>query len=290
MVKYIFVFFCMLSSLFTQAQSESFGYGFRAGMSFAKIDGPSELGPNGENLEKNKMASGFHIGMTFSIKMTDIMGVRAELLYSQRGTDYTYDGPSYFFLGENPQAITLFGNRRQTINLSNSFVDIPLSVYYKIGYFEILGGLNTGILVSSAAGGSVEFEGVTPIGNALPPFGANLNYNYKTDDAGFAAEDVQIINVDGKTYELPQFLGAYYGFDHKEKSLYKTLDFGLIGGIAYYLNDGLYLGARYIYGLGDVDRNFYDLSLKELDANGNPVQRGDNNRSKSLQFSIGFTF
>src|SRR5687768_13200755 len=143
MVKYIFFFSCLLMSLGLHAQSESFGYGFRAGMSFARIDGPSELGPNGEELENNKMASGFHIGMTFSIKMTDIMGLRAELLYSQRGTDYTYDGPSYFFLGEDLQAITLFGTRRQTISLSNSFIDIPLSVYYKIGYFEILVGLNT---------------------------------------------------------------------------------------------------------------------------------------------------
>ena len=44
------------------AQNDFIGFGFRAGLSLSKIDGPSELGPGGEELETNKYTGGFHIG------------------------------------------------------------------------------------------------------------------------------------------------------------------------------------------------------------------------------------
>src|SRR6185436_13718006 len=90
------------------SQNEHIGYGFRAGLSLGKYDGPSELGPNGETLETNKMASGFHIGMTVNFKFGDLMGLRTELMFSQRGTDYLYKGPSYYVLEKNTtRSITL---------------------------------------------------------------------------------------------------------------------------------------------------------------------------------------
>ncbi len=291
MLKYLFLCMAFFFGLSLKAQSDFLGFGFRAGLSFAKIDGPSELGPNGEDLETNNMASGFHIGVMVNLKFSDIMGLRTELLYSQRGTDYTYDGPSYYLLGRNTlQSVTLMGRRKQTINLSNSFIDIPLMAYYKIGYFEISGGLNTGILIASGAGGSIEFDGVSPNGNPVAPFEVNLNYNYKSDDAGYASAETKDVIVDGRRCALPNFVGAYYEFPAKEKSLYKTIDFGLAAGVAYFLNDGLFLSIRYIYGLSDMDRNFYDVSLQSLSPNGTPIQRADINKSKSWQFSVGFSF
>ena len=216
------------------------------------------------------------------------MGLRTELIYSQRGTQYTFDGPSYYLLGRNTvSSVTIRGNRKQTINLSNSYIDIPLTAYYKTGHFEISGGLNTGVLVSSNAGGRIEFNGITPNGNALAPFEVNLNYNYKKDDPGFAYEEVQQIIVDGRSYDVPERVGAYYEFSEKDKNQYKTLDFGLTAGLAYFLNDGLYLSARYIYGLSDVDRNFYDRALS---TDGTIVPRADINKSRSWQFSVGFAF
>lgn len=288
MLRFIILISFLLFTINSKAQSDFLGFGFRAGMSFSKIDGPSELGTNGEELESNKMASGFHIGMTINYKFTDIMGLRSEFLYSQRGTDYVFEGPSYYILGRNTlQPITLRGVRTQTINLSNSYIDIPVTAYYKAGHFEISAGLNTGLLVSSTAGGSLEFAGTSPIGNTLAPFEINLNYNYKKDDAGFAYEDTQVIVVDGKSYDVPEVVGAYYEFAEKDKSLYKTLDFGLTAGLAYFLNEGLYLSVKYIHGLGDVDRNFYDVALS---TDGTIVQRADINKSTSWQFSVGFSF
>lgn len=290
-MKHIFILSFLFLFVNTYAQSDFFGFGFRAGLSFANIDGPSELGPNGEELEENKMSSGFHIGMTFNLKFTDIMGLRGEAIYSQRGTDYTYEGPSYYLLGRNTlQSVTILGTRRQTINVSNSYIDIPITAYYKIGYFEIFGGLNTGLLIGSAAGGEIEFEGISPIGNNVAPFQVGLDYNFLKDEAGSAGETTQEVNVDGRKYEIPRFVGAYYEFSSKDKSLYKSLDFGITAGVSYFLNDGLYISGRYIHGLGDIDRDFYDRSLQTLDTNGNPMQRADINKSKSWQFSVGFTF
>lgn len=291
MLKYFAGIIILFNCVTINAQGVDIGYGFRAGMSFAKIDGPSEEGPGGEKLETNKMASGFHIGMSFNFKFTDIMGLRTEFLYSQRGTDYTYDGPSYYQLGRNTlQPLTLNGTRRQTLNVSNSYIDIPLLAYYRIGYFEVSGGLNMGVLVASSAGGSMEFNGISPIGNTLAPFAVTLNYNYNGDDAGFASEETQIVKVDGQDYTVPQFIGAYYDFPTKDKNLYNTFDFGLNLGLAYFLNDGLYLSAKYIHGLGDIDRNEYDISLQNLNTDGTFIKRNDINKSKSWQFSLGFSF
>ena len=293
MLKYAILSLSLLISLSTVAQSDLMGYGFRAGLSFAKVDGPSELGTDGAELEQNKMSTGFHIGLTLNFKFTDIMGFRTELLYSQRGTDYEYNGPSYFALKPNnlnPPTV-LRGNRRQTLNVSNSYLDVPLLVYYKIGYFEVSAGLNTGLLLSSTAGGSIEFEGISPsTGGPIPSFEVNLNHNYKGDDALEASAVNKMISVDGISYNVPEFLGAYYDFESKDGGYYKTLDFGLNFGLAYYLNDGLFLSGKYILGLGDVTNNFYDVSRKELNPNGTLIPRADIDKSSSMQFSVGFNF
>ena len=45
-----------------------------------------------------------------------------------------------------------------------------------------------------------------------------------------------------------------------------------------------------MHGLGDVDQNTYDVSLKELNQNGSFVYRNDKNESRAWQFSVGFQF
>lgn len=288
-LKYLlpFVLLFMIVSR-SHAQIDALGFGFRAGLSLAKFDGPSEMGPNGESLETNKMSTGFHIGVQINYKFGDLMGLRSELLYSQRGTDYLYEGPSYYVLDRNTvKEITLLGKRKQSINVSNAYLDIPLSLYYKIKKFEISGGLNVGVLLSSSAGGTIDFEGTSPV---TSPFRINLNYNYKSDEAGEGSPDTEILTIQGQTYDVPKFVGAYYEFPEKDKDLYKTLDLGLIAGLSYFLNEGLYLGVHYVHGLGDVDRNEYDVSLKELNTDGSYIQRNDENKSRSWQFSVGFSF
>lgn len=287
-IHIIILFFLFTGTL--AAQSEFLGFGFRAGLSYSRIDGPSEIGPGGESLESFDMANGFHIGALVNFKFTDLVGLRAEFVFSQRGTDYTYEGPSYFQLGKGTVNSTILGGmRRQTLNVSNAFIDIPVMAYYKIGSFEIAGGLNTGLLVASSGGGSIDYEGISALGTPLTPFRINLNHNYKSDDAGQAFGAAQSISVDGRSYTLPTAVGAYFDFGTRDKSLYKSLDFGLVAQAAYFINESLFLSARYVHGLGDVDRNEYDISLQSL-SNGNLIPRVDENKSQSWQFSIGFSF
>ena len=284
------VFFLVISSLLpAMAQYEEVGLGFKAGLNYSKFDGPSEVGPNGEALESFRTVNGFHIGAIVNIKFTDLVGLRTEFTYSQRGTEYEYNGPSYYTLGKYTlRSVTLNGTRKQTMKVTNAYVDIPLMAYYKIGYFEIFGGVNSSLLVGSTGGGNIEFNGVSPIGNPVP-FNVTLNHNYKTDEAKGASPEIEEVSVDGQDYEVPSFTGAYYDFEKRDKNFYKTLDFGLIAGLSYYFNDNLFISGRYIHGLTDVDRNDYDVSLQSLQ-NGSLVARADKNTSRSIQFSVGFSF
>ena len=276
-----------------KAQNEKIGYGFRAGGSISTFDGPSEIGPNGESLESWSNAKGFHIGALINYKVTDLFGARAEFTFSQRGAIYEYKGPSYYELGRyNVANKIITGTRTQELSVSNAYIDIPLLVYYKFGMFEISGGLNTGILLSSKAGGSTDFEGVSDIGSPVvpSPFTVGLDHNYKKDDAGQASETTTEVKVQGFPYQVPETAYAYYEFPEKDKNLYKTLDFGIAAGASLYLNEGLFFSVRYIHGIGDVDENDYDVSLQTLNQDGSFVKRADDNKSRSWQFSVGFSF
>ena len=274
------------------SQNDNLGFGFRAGASIAKLDGPSELGPNGEELEEFTMARGFHIGASVSYKFTDLVGMKAEFVYSQRGTEYTYDGPSYYVLGRGTiRSTTIYGDRQQTLDLSNVFLDIPVLAYYKIGKLELCGGVNTGILLASTAVGSTNFEGISSLGNPIAPFQVGLNHNYKKDKAGEASSETFDVSIDGSfPYAVPETVMAYYEFETKEENQYKTIDFGLVVGAAFYINEGLYLSARYTHGLSDADVNNYDVSLQSLNTDGSFKYRDDDNKSRSWQFSVGFSF
>ena len=285
----IVTFLCIAGNTF--AQNEKFGYGFRAGASISTFNGPSETGPNDESLESWSNAKGFHIGAAVSYKVTDLFGARMEFVFSQRGTIYDYKGPSYYVLGRgNVLTTTIGGTRTQTLNVSNAYIDLPLMVYYKIGMLELSGGLNSALLIASTAGGSTDFEGVSALGTTVAPFEVGLNHNYKKDKAGGASEETISVNVDGRNYAVPETVMAYYEFPVKDKNQYKTLDFGLVGCVSIFLNEGLFFSARYVHGLGDVDENLYDVSLKSLNPDGSFIQRADKNTSRSWQFSVGFSF
>jgi len=293
MKRYLIVFaaFYFISGSMI-SQNDNIGFGFRAGASIAKLDGPSELGPNGEELEEYTMARGFHIGASVSYKFTDLVGMKAEFVYSQRGTEYTYDGPSYYVLGRGTiRSTTIYGDRQQTLDLSNVFLDIPVLAYYKIGKLELCGGVNTGILLASTAGGSTNFEGISSLGNPIAPFQVGLNHNYKKDKAGEASSETFDVSIDESfPYAVPETVMAYYEFETKEENQYKTIDFGLVVGAAFYINEGLYLSARYTHGLSDADVNNYDVSLQSLNTDGSFKYRDDDNKSRSWQFSVGFSF
>lgn len=266
-------------------------YGFRAGLSYSKLLGDQETNDAGMALDEYRFASGFHIGVSMNYAVTDLFGFRGEVIFTQRGTEYRYDGDSYYFLARRTQdQRIILGRRIQDYNISMASFEIPLIAYYKIGSFEISGGISTALILSSTGGGSLDFEGVSASGNDIDPFRVILQYNFDKDEAGEAGTGTQTVRVDGVAFQTPETIGAYYDFEEKDKNQYKSLDFGLTGGLAFYLNPGLYLGGKVTYGLTDADENQYDISLHKLGTGNSYIQRADKNQHLTIQASIGFLF
>ncbi len=275
------------------AQAQTLTYGFKAGLSYSKIEGPLENN-GGTDLEVNDLANGFFVGALFRYWFTDLVGVKWELLYSQKGTDYNFSGPGYQLIPtESGSILSLTGNQSINLSISNAYLDIPILIYGKFGKIEIEGGVNVGILASSRAQGDLAFGGQSLSGSIVNEFSTALDYRFRRDNPGevdFSSGTTSII-VDGTQNIIPQSLTAYYQFTEETGKPYKRFDVGLNVGAYYYWNQGLFLGGRFNYGLIDVtEENGYDVSRVSLDASGDFIPREDKDRNISLQFSIGFSF
>lgn len=287
-MRYFIVMFVCFSSISMQAQLT---YGFRAGLSYSKLVGDAETDAAGAALDEYRFASGFHIGLSMNYAVTDLFGFRGEVMFTQRGTEYLYDGDSYYFLARRTadQRI-IMGRRIQDYNISMATFEVPLIAYFRFGSFEVSGGINTALILSSSGGGSTTFEGVAPSGNDIDPFKVILQYNFNKDLAQQAGPPTLEVRVDGVSRFTPATVGAYYDFEEKNGNQYEAFDIGLTGGLAFYLNEGLYLSGKATFGLLDADDNQYDISLHKLDAGNNFIYRTDKNQHFTIQASIGFLF
>lgn len=272
---------------FTTLSAQEFSGGFRAGLNFESFDSDAEMDPSGMTLETFKRTTGFHVGATFALAFTDLVGLKADLMYSQKGGEILYEGPSYFYLYGDGLETRALGNRRSETDVVNSYIDIPLVGYYRIGIFEVEGGLSGGFLVNSRASGSSIVTNVfsQTDGRQLPDLSVSYDYNYFSNVTGEAA----LIEATGSD-RLPEVIDAYYN-SNDDRPLYRRLDFGLVGGVAVFLNNGLYLGLRYQYGLtdatrGENDQQFYaDDTTTEREYN-----TDDKDYNRVIQASVGFRF
>ncbi len=293
-----FLLLCCLAAVFSlNAQVR---YGFKTGLNFARIKGPSETNAAGKDLETFGNVTGFHIGATFAYSFTDNYGLRTEFLYSKRGTKYTFDGESYrVFRYTNGQTLST-GSSRYLININNSYLDIPVMAVARWGDVELSAGGYVGFLVSSIGDGSLRFSGETvPLGNTVTNVesGAgelvfNINYNYRKDEIGEGDNAQKVIaRVDARNVELPKTLGAYFDYTEDKGNVYGALDYGLVGGLSYYISHSLYIGARLQYGLADVTNNDADLSRTEINVtDGSLIYRKDKDKNFVIQASVGFSF
>jgi len=298
--KQILVLFLCLGTISAHAQIK---YGFKTGLNFARIVGPSEINSSGTNLETWENTVGFHIGMTLAYKFTDNFGLRGELLYSKRGAKYTFVGESYRIFNHSTGSVLTRGTSRYLININNSYIDLPLLAYGRFGKFEISGGGYLGLLVQSVGEGSLRYSGKTTLGNdvyinpnkADTELNFNLNHNYRRDAAGAGSaksnDELPLsIKVDGFISEVPKTLGAYYDFPERKARLYNALDYGLVGGISFYISRALYLSGRVQYGLADLTNKDADLSKSKVENNKDLIYRDDKDRNFSIQASVGFSF
>jgi hypothetical protein len=294
------LFFTLAFSLSAQLR-----YGFKTGLNFAQMDGPSEMSAAGASLESWDNVTGFHIGATFGYSFTDNYGLRAEFLFSKRGAKYTFDGESYrVFRYPNGQTLST-GNSKYLVNINNSYIDIPVLGVARWGDFELSAGGYVGFLVGSVGDGSLRYSGKTvPLQNTIrneetnaDELVFNLSYNYRKDGFGEGDNAQEIIaRVDARNVELPATLGAYFDYPEDKGKLYNLLDFGVVGGVSYFLSNSLYIGARLQYGLADITNNKADLSEANINhANGvvtneSYIYRDDKDKNFVIQASVGFSF
>ena len=134
-------------------------------------------------------------------------------------------------------------------------------------------------------------NGQTLNGSTIGLFTVTLDHNYFSDKPGEARTDItKKVAIGGSQIDIPSTIGAYYLQKSGDESLFDRLDFGLVGGIGFYLNRGLYLGFRANYGLKDVTKTAADISNVRLDTQQTFVTRADKDQNLSFQASIGFSF
>ena len=284
----------LLSSL-SPLLAQEFSGGFRAGLNFNTFDGDKEMSADGTiTYEDFARTTGFHIGATFALAFTDLFGVKANLMYNQKGVqkDYT-DMPSFFYLyaDENDtQGAVSFGTLNGEVDVVNSYIDIPVTAYYRIGPIEIEGGASMGFLVNSRASGGLAYSG-TDVGRGEDII-FNVEGSFFRDEAGFAGiESFSQTPLPGTTNIFPpEVISTYYN-SNNDGSVFRRLDFGLIAGAGVFLNNGLFLGLRYQHGLTELTKGESDLRLtNETEVEGREFNTDDKDYSRSIQASVGFRF
>lgn len=292
-----YILYLALISTFTYSslQAQELSYGFKAGLNFSTFQGPLENGENGESPESYDFNSGFHIGIMFNRGFTDLFGIRAEVLYSQKGSRYRFEGEGYQLL-QNGVGSRIFttGNKEISLNITNAYIDVPISAYGKVlPWLELHGGISVGAIVSSSGTGELRYSGVSSIGVPIEDFLVSLDHRYYMDVGGFEELGAEPIlrNINGDQIEIPRSLGAYYDYEQGEEvNLFNRIDFGLQAGVSIFLNQGLFLGLKVNYGLADITNNEVDRSLINLGDNNEFIFSEDVDRNLSLQASIGFSF
>jgi hypothetical protein len=282
--------FALLGLLPLQAQKLSGG--FRAGLNFASFSGPLEMDDNGTELEEYAFKSGFHLSGMVNVKFNDVFSLRGEVSYSQKGTEYNYRGSSYWiFDTEAGSKVYATGTRNTAMTINNSYIDLPFTAVARLGRIELSGGVNLGFLTISRAAGELTFSGLSDGGAVVDPFTIALEFNYfRQSLQRIDLDEVEVRPIDGQNVLIPRVLGAYPDDIDGNEQLYRTLDFGLVGGLSFFLNEGLFLGFRINYGLMDVTRDNRHISRYKLADDRSFIFRNADDRNLNLQASIGFNF
>lgn len=288
----LIIVFLGLFSIHLSAQGLT--YGFKAGLNFSTIQGPLEEVEGGQ--ETAKFNTGFHIGAAINYKFVELQGIRFELMFSQKGQKYQYDGPSFQrYIANDGTNVYATGNRKSIINISNSYLDFPIMWFGRVRpWLEVSAGVNVGFKLGSTGSGEMIFAGNSIGNNNEIDNTFKLSYDYN-DDALFdvttlSEVDNFVLMLDNKTVTLPTELDAYYAYDEIRGKLYNGFDAGVNAGVSFFLNQGLFVGARLNYGLIDVTNNEVDYSRAALNDDNELIFRDDNDHNLSIQTSIGFSF
>ncbi|WP_236974478.1 outer membrane beta-barrel protein [Membranihabitans maritimus] len=285
--KFTFVFFMMFLAGISYTQD--FAFGFKAGLTNTSVDGPLESLNNGTELESIKSNGAFLLSLLVNARFTDEFSLQGELMYNQKGYNYRYNGPSYAILRTaNNEKFIFNGNRNMSLNVSNTYFQVPLSASYKFfNRIEVQAGIYGSVLVQSTAAGTVTYSDIDAVDGEIEQ---TLSYNYRTNDAQSASPSAQQVTINNETYTVSSQVEAYYDYETKDKSLFRGIDAGYHAGLNLYINQSLFIGARYSKSIMDINRNAVDRTYQNLDNNDNLIFKNDEDKYSVLEFTIGFSF
>ena len=263
--------------------------GFYGGLTFSNISGPEEspMDAAGENFQS---LTGFHIGLRGNYEITDWMAVGAGFGYTQKGSKYSYEGPSYYrFQNNRNQTFPFFqGTREVEMDINTDHLDIPLFIQFEpVDGVQLYGGPYASFTIAARATGATRF---TPNAGSLIMVG--VEYNYFSDEFGIDPEiETETTVISGDQLVYPITTDAYYDRDEIDGSLFDVLDYGLHGGLNVFITSGLYLNGEIMYGLNDMTNDNVDVSIVERSPGGDDfVYRQDMDRFITFKASIGFAF
>jgi Outer membrane protein beta-barrel domain len=298
-------FFVALSST---AFAQKPRYGIKTGLNVFTFMGGTETDSDGKALDRNNAGTGFQVGITGALPLTDIFGVQAELLYTQRGSKYFYEGKGFQVITDaNNRKIEVKGDLRTVLLVDNSHIEVPLLVYIKpIKQMRIEAGISPMILLSSTATGEFLLKNRTYGSNIKMKDSAlvTLKYDYIKDGAGQGvtptSANANVVgeykeeNIGGDKYRYLNAEGAYYNNAEKPdgENLYKFFDLGANIGVGYTFSSGLAFNLRATYGLLDATNNRYERKFQtNTGAPNYKVQQFDRDiRNFNVALTIGFSF
>jgi len=269
--------------------------GVRAGTQYSKFRGPLE------DTEQFGFASGIHFGINYTYQIIDDLGIRAEILYSQRGSKQTIDNDNVYSIvrplgaGSGTEILS-FGEVDYDMKYANSYFSIPITAHYELSSkWEVYGGVSLDFLIGANGNGKFNFTNTERPEEIF--YNLSYNHRYGSDIAGGFTNigtntaTVSIL-LDGESTLIPKVVGAYYHFPAgtEVENRFKSVDASLVGGLNYFINPGFYLGARIEYGLLDLTNNRMDVSLIRLDEDNRFILRDDVDKNISIGLSFGFRF
>jgi len=284
------LFICLSVSLSAQHR-----FGVRAGLNYGSLSGELEANENYE------LVGGFHFGFNYTYQFSPEFGLRGELLYTQRGARQKFRNEDAFhlvapFTGEaerfyEPGLVDL------SLRHTHSYLSIPATVQFQMNErLEIFGGVSLDMLFSPSAGGTMYFlssENPDDIEYEL-----RLDYNYRRNRAGEipfgTTGQITSLFVNDERADIFRVRGAYYDFTEAELEergkRFKFLNASVVLGLNYFLNKGFYVGLRGELGLLDMTNDRMDFSLKDLNDDGEMLERADKDVFRNVALSFGFRF
>src|SRR5690606_822556 len=160
--------------------------------------GPSET--DGTAVVENfKLTNGFHFGVNYSYPFANRLAVKGELVYTQLGTQYEYEGESYYRIFTQTDVINEKGHSIMELKISNAYISVPVTLQWTVSKkFEFNAGLYANILIQPRGAGQLRFTSYDRPNEIR--LKQTLEHNYNKDIAQSGSLNGPTMIIDGKPF------------------------------------------------------------------------------------------